>query len=167
MIRAVNPIHIARRVVSLVFADSLYLFWVPEFGYYQRVKFGISNSPKWRLQSVRAETGLNARVLAHFPIPLAKTWEQGLLYATRKLRVSMPFHSGHTEWRKSFNAVTAVIGWLFMWAFGVDNAGFIAFIILAAPLPIDAGLLFLITVLLSYAFLGAVIWAAYWFIQVL
>ena len=160
---ATYPLRIVRRIFGLLFERSLYLMWVPEFGFIQKVKPGISSHPKSRLMSVRAESGMNARLVIHFPLPAARYWEAALLRAMPALR-DVPAHAGQTEWRKSFNAVTAVIVWLFLWAYDVDGRNFVALAILVAPIPADAFLMWAIVIILSYTAAGSVVYAAGWFI---
>jgi len=160
---ATYPLRIVRRLAGLLFERSLYLMWVPEFGFIQKVKPGISSHPKSRLMSVRAESGMNARLVIHFPLPAARYWEAALLRAMPALR-DVPAHAGQTEWRKSFNAVTAIVVWLFLWAYDVDGRNFVALAILVSPLPADAFLMWAIVIILSYTAAGSVVYAAGWFI---
>lgn len=158
---ATYPLRLARRLAGLLFERSIYLMWVPEFGFIQKVKPGISSNPKNRLMSVRAESGMNVRLVIHFPLPAARYWESALLRAMPALR-DVPAHAGQTEWRKSFNAVTAAVVWLFLWAYDVEGRNFVALAILVSPIPADAFLMWTAVVMLSYTVAGVIVVAAGW-----
>lgn len=158
------PIHIARRIAALIFERSLYLMWVPDrFGYLQLVKPGISGNPKARRREVATQSGMNVRLVAHFPLPAARYWESVLL-KTFPFFADVPDHAGKREWRKFPNVVSAALVWLLFWAYDIDGAGVAALAVLFGPVPADAFLVWLIVILLSYTIAGAVVFAAGWMV---
>lgn len=158
------PIHIARRIAALVFERSLYLMWVPDrFGYFQLVKPGISGNPKARRREVATQSGMNVRLVAHFPLPAARYWESVLLKVF-PFFADVPDHAGKREWRKFPNVVSAALVWLLFWAYDIDGAGVAALAVLFGPVPADAFLVWLIVILLSYTIAGAVVFAAGWMV---
>lgn len=163
------PYKTAQRLAGTVFPCSLYLIWVSDDWYlfYRRVKIGISENVPGRLQSIRNETGLNARVFVSFPIPFTKRFEKGLLHATRHWKQEMPFHAGYKEWRQCFNLITALLAFLYLYAEGLpfNNIGLVVFAIIILPLPLDYFILWLLTVSSAYAFLGGLLWVAFFIIQ--
>jgi len=158
------PIHIARRIAALIFERSLYLMWVPDrFGYLQLVKPGISNNPKARRREVATQSGMNVRLVAHFPLPAARYWE-GVLLKAFPFFADVPAHAGKSEWRKFPNVVSAALVWLLFWAYDIDGAGVAALAVLFGPVPADAFLVWLIVIVLSYTIAGAVVFAAGWMV---
>lgn len=158
------PIHIARRIAAILFDRSLYLMWVPDrFGYLQLVKPGISGNPKARRREVATQSGMNVRLVAHFPLPAARYWESVLLKAL-PFFADVPDHSGKREWRKFPNVVSAVLVWLLFWAYDIDGAGVAALAVLFGPVPADAFLIWLIVVLLSYTIAGGAVFVAGWMV---
>lgn len=163
------PYRTARWAAGLVFPCSLYLIWIPGDWYifYKRVKIGISENVPARLAEIRRKTGLDARVLFWFPLPFAKMFEQGFLYATRHWRQEMPYHSGHTEWRRCYNFVGVIFTAIFMFRWGYDLKEIfnVCLGVIIMPLPVDYGLLWVIVVAMSYAFLAGLIWLGVFIIQ--
>lgn len=158
------PIHIARRIAALLFDRSLYLMWVPDrFGYLQLVKPGISGNPEERRSELATQSGMNVRLVAHFPLPAARYWESVLLKAL-PFFADVPDHAGKSEWRKFPNVVSAALVWLLFWAYDIDGAGVAALAILFGPVPADAFLIWLIVVILSYTIAGVAVFVAGWMV---
>lgn len=156
------PIHIARRLAALIFDRSLYLMWVPDrFGYLQLVKPGISGNPKARRRELATQSGMNVRLVAHFPLPAARYWE-GVLLKVLPFLADVPDHAGKSEWRKSPNAVSALLVWLLFWAYDIDGAWAAGLAVLFGPVPADAFLVWLIVVILSYTIAGIAVFVAGW-----
>jgi len=155
------PINIIRRIAGLLFERSLYLMWVPNLGYLQTVKPGISGDPKARRNELAIKSGMPVRLVAHFPLPAARYWESVLLKALPIL-ADVPDHPGKSEWRRYPNVVSAVLVWLAFWAYDIDGGNFVALAVLVGPIPADAFLMWAIVVILSYLVAGAVVFAAGW-----
>lgn len=159
---ATYPLRLVRRLLNLVFTESLYMMWVPEYGYAHKFKYGRSAGVKNRCREIRAQTRLNVRVLVWLPVPSVKRVEAALLAATARLRTAdIPDHSGKSEWRKWFNGVTAVLVWFFLPS---KDAGFYAVTVLLFPIPFDGLLFWLVTVIVTYTLFAAGIYAAGWLI---
>lgn len=154
------PFRLAQKALGLVFPNSVYVLWIPELTYAQRFKFGLSGEVRGRLASIRQETGEDVRVFLSLPMPWAKPFEQGLLHATRRFAATMPYHSGHREWRRLPNCITALLLWSMLWAYDVNGAGCAALAILFAPLPLDAALCLVLIASVCYALLMALLWGA-------
>lgn len=168
MIRAATyPLRMARNILRVAFPVCVYIMWevkpLLSFGFH-RFKIGISDEPKRRLRKIRAELGTDVRLFVWLPIPAALRFEQGFLYATRRIKCEMPDHSGKHEWRmwaNLFCGTLVVFGW---WAYGFDNTLWVFLIVVFVPLPLDAFLTGLLLAVFWYTIFAAGIYAAGWFI---
>lgn len=83
--------------------------------------------------SCPAESGMNARLVIHFPLPAARYSGVAPIPRADARPRHVPAHAGQTEWRKSFNAVTAIVG-CSLGSTTWDGRNFVALAILVSPI---------------------------------